>query len=233
MKRSSILKTKRGNIWPGLLIAIMMFLFAMVSEAMAQSPNLVNIGVSTKGNLITMHARLVGGMTDSIVEAIESGVPISFTYSIELRSNNTILADSLLSKNTVRHTVQYDSLKKVYRFSAKGKNVKRRLMTRHNSKYQKLMLTLEDIPIGTVNRLDPEETYYIRVKADLETDRFWFPFNYLFFFVPFSDFKTSWVESSPLSIDPDLVLSKEASTSLKNKKNDPEVPNHVIRSFNK
>ena len=233
MKRSSILKTKRGSTWPGLLIAIMMFFFALVSEAMAQSPNLVNIGVSTKGNLITMHARLVGGMTDSIVEAIESGVPISFTYSIELRSNNTILADSLLSKNTVRHTVQYDSLKKVYRFSAKGKNVKRRLMTRHNSKYQKLMLTLEDIPIGTVNRLDPEETYYIRVKADLETDRFWFPFNYLFFFVPFSDFKASWVESSPLSIDPDLVLSKEASTSLKNKKNDPEVPNHVIRSFNK
>ncbi len=204
----------------------------MESAVLAKDPALVNIGVSTRNNLVTMHARLVDGMDDSILEAIESGVPMTFTYSIELREASAILADRLVSSNTVSHTVRYDSLKKVYRFTAKGKNVRRKVATRNRERYQKLMLTLKDIPIGSINRLDPEATYYIRVKADLETDRLWFPFNYLFFFLPFNDFNTSWVESSPLSIDPDLAISQEASSRKPKGKDSRKNVKHVIRSFN-
>jgi len=78
--------------------------------------------------------------------------------------------------------------------------------------------------------LDPNEKYYVRVKADLETDRFWFPFNYIFFFVPFSEFETSWAQTSPLAIDPDLELSKEANGPIKKKRS---LSRDVIRSFNK
>ena len=94
------------------------------------------------------------------------------------------------------------------------------------------MLTLKDIPIAPLFRLNPDEKYYVRVKADLETDRFWFPFNYIFFFVPFSDFETSWAQTSPLSIDPDLELSKQAA-DMKSNKRKGKVTRDVIRSFNK
>ena len=94
------------------------------------------------------------------------------------------------------------------------------------------MLTLKDIPIAPLFRLNPDEKYYVRVKADLETDRFWFPFNYIFFFVPFSDFETSWAQTSPLSIDPDLELSKQAADK-KSRKRKGKVTRDVIRSFNK
>jgi hypothetical protein len=130
----------------------------------------------------------------------------------------------------VRHRVRFDSLKKTYRFSEFGKNIKRNIITREVSRYQKLMLTLEDIPVAPIYKLDPNEKYYVRVKADLETDRFWFPFNYIFFFVPFSEFETSWVQTSPLSIDPDLELSKQANSP---RKNEGTLSTDVIRSFNK
>ncbi len=182
-----------------------------------------------------MNARLVDGFTKSIQEAIESGVTMTFTYQIELRKENILLNDSLISSNTVQHTAKYDSLKKVYRFSAFGKGVKRKITTRNRENYQKLMLTLKNIPIASIRRLDPNEKYYIRVKADLETDRLWFPFNYLFFFLPFNDFNASWAESSPLSIDPHITLVGEEfdnDTQRQSRKESKGV-NSVIRSFNK
>ena len=94
------------------------------------------------------------------------------------------------------------------------------------------MLTLNNIPVSPLYRLDPKENYYIRVKADLETDRFWFPFNYIFFFVPFNDFQTSWAQTSPLSIDPGIELSKQASDN-DSRMGKGKVSRDVIRSFNK
>lgn len=230
MKRTIFSKNKRPDLISILVFAFFMLTLGLVSPVSAVSPDVVNIGVGTNGKYLVMNARLVDGFTEKILEAIENGVPMGFTFEIELRKDNTLWVDSLVSSNKVRHRVQFDSLKKIYRFSESGKNVKRKIITRKESRYQKLMLTLKDIPIAPIYKLDPNEKYYVRVKADLETDRFWFPFNYIFFFVPFNAFETSWAQTSPLSIDPDLELSKQAGGSNKKR---GAISRDVIRSFNK
>ncbi len=230
MKRTIFSKNKRPDLISILVFAFFMLTLGLVSPVSAVSPDVVNIGVGTNGKYLVMNARLVDGFTEKILEAIENGIPMGFTFEIELRKDNTLWVDSLVSSNKVRHRVQFDSLKKIYRFSESGKNVRRKIITRKESRYQKLMLTLKNIPIAPIYKLDPNEKYYVRVKADLETDRFWFPFNYIFFFVPFSAFETSWAQTSPLSIDPDLVLSKQASGSNKKRR---AISKDLIRSFNK
>ena len=230
MKHLIISKIKKIN--PASILSFFLLIAVPIPSAFADSPNIVNIGVATKGKYVVMNARLIDGFTEKITEAIESGVPMGFTFEIELRKENTAWVDSLVSSNTIRHKIQFDPLKKAYRFSEVGKDVRRKVITRKMSRYQKLMLTLKDIPIAPLFRLNPDEKYYVRVKADLETDRFWFPFNYIFFFVPFSDFETSWAQTSPLSIDPDLELSKQAADK-KSRKRKGKVTRDVIRSFNK
>ena len=216
-----------------LLIGVVVW-FAMTTVTWATSPSLVNIGVGTKGKIIVMNARLVDGFTHDIMDAIESGVPITFTFQVELRQENDLWNDTLISTNTVNHTVKYDSLKKVYRFSEFGKGVRRKISTRNRESYQRLMLTLNDIPIASIKRLASNEKYYVRVKANLKTDRLWFPFNYLFFFLPFNDFDASWTESSPLSINPDMALSRdEFSGGQRQSENESKEINNVVRSFNK
>ena len=224
--------SKIKQLSPAFILGFLLFVLNPSPSAFAESPNIVNIGVATKGNYVVMNARLIDGFTEKILEAIESGVPMGFTFKIELRKENTAWVDSLVSSNTIRHKIQFDPLKKAYRFSEVGKNVRRKVMTHKISRYQKLMLTLKDIPIAPIFRLNPDEKYYVRVKADLETDRFWFPFNYIFFFVPFSDFETSWAQTSPLSIDPELELSKQAADK-KSRTREGKVSRDVIRSFNK
>ena len=209
--------------------------FATTTVTWAISPSLVNIGVSTKGKIVVMNARLMDGFTSSISEAIESGVPMTFTFEIELRQENAMWNDTLVSSNTVKHTVKYDSLKKVYRFSELGKGVKRKIITRNKENYHKLMLTLKNIPIASTRSLDTNEKYYVRVKADLDADRLWFPFNHLLFFLPFNDFDAAWTESSPLSIDPDMSLVRGgfSGETQHQGKNDSKGINNVVRSFNK
>jgi len=212
-----------------LTASIGLCLWSLVSTAVASSPSVANIGVSTKGNYVIMDAVLTEGIEEKILEAIESGVPMTITFQIELRKQNSFWADPLVRGNKVSHTVQFDSLKKMYQFSEVGKNVKRKIVTREKDRYQKLMQTLTNIPVAPIYQLDPGEKYYIRVKADLEMDRFWFPFNYLFFFVPFNSYETSWSQTSPLTLD----LEKATSTEAFNKKSKKgRSLNHVIRSFN-
>jgi len=217
------------------LFMAIVFLFSMTSVSWAASPSLVNIGVGTDGRIVVINARLMNGITNSISQAVESGVPISFTFEIELRQQNPMWTDTLVSANVIKHTVKYDSLKKVYRFSENGKGVKRKVITRNKENYHKLMLTLNNIPIASSRRLDNNEKYYVRVKADLDTDRLWFPFNHLFFFLPFNDFEAAWAESSPLSISPDTANIKDSfrgDTQLQGK-NKTKGINNVVRSFNK
>lgn len=222
-------KKALGKICVSLAALIWLCLWVLVSTAFATGPSVANIGVATKGNYVIIDAILTDGIEGKILEAIESGVPMTITFQIELRKQNSFWADPLVRANEISHTVQFDSLKKVYRFSEVGKNVKRKIITRKKDRYQKLMQTLKDIPIAPIYQLDPGEKYYVRVKAEFEIDRFWFPFNYLFFFVPFNDYETSWSQTSPLTLD----LEQAASTEAFNKKSkEGRGLNHVIRSFN-
>ena len=215
-----------------IIVAILIFgTNPTITEA---SPSLVNIGVGTKGKIVVMNARLVDGFNESIMDAIESGIPISFTFLIELRQKNTLWNDNLVSSNTINHTIQYDSLKKVYRFSESGKSVKRKFITRNKENYKKLMLTLKNIPIASTRRLTSNEKYYIRIKANLETDHIWFPFNHLFSYLPFNNFEASWAESSPLSINPNMDFKKKKlrTRNPRNKIKQAQEINPVVRSFN-
>ena len=232
MNLLDISKNKGGKFGFRLIATVLVWGWFLVATAMAESPSVVNVSVGTTGNYVTMDAALLNGFTEEIREAVESGVPMTMTFNIELRKEVSLWADSLVRANTVSHTVQYDSLKKAYRFSEVGKNVKRSIITRKPHQYQKLMLSLKNIPLAPIYQLDPKEKYYVRVKADLEMDRFWFPFNYLLFFVPFNDFETSWAKTSPLTLDQDLVPSTEAFNA-KSKGGTAKGLNHVIRSFNK
>ncbi|QPJ65481.1 MAG: DUF4390 domain-containing protein [Candidatus Nitrohelix vancouverensis] len=236
MKLTTILnklRTQTASLRQAVLLSVCLAL-ALPQGAWAASPTLVNVGVAAKGNHITVSAVLTDSFPEEVLSAIESGVPMTFTFNIELRKDVALWADSLVGSNTVHHTVQYDSLKKVYRFTETGENITRKLMTRKRERYQKMMAMLDDIPLAPLYRLNPNDKYYIRVKADLHIDRFWFPFNYLLFFVPFNEMETTWARSSLLSLDPELEETQEAfnPASAKSNARPPGALKHVIKTFN-
>ena len=205
--------------------------YFLIVPALAE-PNISRVNLNTEKEVITLDAELIDAFNEKIKEAIESGVAMTFTYEVELLKNSSVFGDEVVSQNKVTHTVQYDTLKNIYQFSSQGKNVNRKVATKSMEKYQELMLTLKDIPISHVFKLDPEEKYYARVKAEMEAEGLWFPFNYLLFFVPFDEFETSWTQSTPLTLKMDPAFGVDSSM----KKSKPAIPAkgvaNGIRSFN-
>lgn len=233
--RRNIERAGRGNLKSRLVLAGFLLCSLLFIPPAFASPSIVNINVDSKEDMANLNAMLIDGFSESILKAIDSGIPMTFTYKIELREISPFWIDSLVSETTVRNTVHYDPLKDVYRFSSIGKNVQNKIITRDANLYQKLMVTLENIPLISLRNLDPDQKYYVRVKADLETDRFWFPFNHIFFFVPFNNVKASWAVSSPLAwqSNRERVMgpapSKGASLKRSGK---PKILDHVLRTFN-
>jgi hypothetical protein len=217
------------NILNRAVLALSLVIF-FTAEVFADVPALVNLQVESEGKYVTLNASLQDGLNNKILEAIDNGIPISIIYTVELRREKAIWADKLIRSNEIRHTIQYDSLKKTYRFSATGKNVKRKVITHKKGSYQKLMETLKNIPIVPIYSLAPDEKYYIRVKAVLETDDASFPSDYLLF-VPFNEFKTAWAESSPINVAQPPMEEAHQETDIKG--GPPGVLNDVIRSFDK
>jgi hypothetical protein len=203
------------NLSALIVLTILLLIGALNVEA---EPALVNIGVGTNRQIVVINARLVEGFTADIEEAVENGIPLTFIFEAELRQANSLWNDTLVSS-----------------FTETGKGVRRKITTRNKQKSQKMMLTLSNIPITSARRIVSNKKYYVRIKASLETDSFWFPFNELLFFLPFNNFNTAWAESSPLSIDPDLDFVKTGRINKKGRKNKVnfEGTNHVVRSFNK
>ena len=203
---------------------------SLAADASADAPALVNLEVASEGKYVTLNAKLQDGLNEKILEAIDNGIPISIVYTVELRREKAVWADKLIRSDEIKHTIQYDSLKKAYQFSAMGKNVKRKVITHKKDSYQKLMETLKNIPIVPIYSLAPDEKYYVRVKAVLETDDASFPSGYLLF-VPFNEFKTAWAQSSPINVE--LPPVEEAHRETDSEGGTPGVLNHVIRSFDK
>ncbi len=212
-------------------IALLSLLFAPVAWS---APVMKEVQLQAKDQLVTMNGTLDDALTKEMIEALHSGVPLTFTYDVRLLRKASLYPDELISKNKVTQTVSFDSLKKTYEFSSEGINIQRKVVTKKPELYQELLLSLKDIPLSSINTLDPGEQYYVRVKAEMETDDgLWFPFNLLFFFVPFNEFETSWAESAAIQVDPNQGFPLEANDKKKETSGlGTEHVNDGIRAFN-
>ncbi|MGV7220198.1 MAG: DUF4390 domain-containing protein [Nitrospinales bacterium] len=214
-------------------LSLVIIIFCLMSVGAQADPTMVNIGVQATEELLVIDGELVDAFSENMDEAIDSGVPMTLNYYVELRKKVVVFRDSIIGKNTIHSTVKFDSLKNIYKCSLSGKGVKRKVQTQSKNKCQQLIVTLKDIPLAPLFKLEPNEKYYVRIKAEMEADELMFPFNYLLFFVPFDGFETSWSESSLLAIESGLPLSLEASRGgQNNKKKDQRTRQDVIRSFN-
>jgi len=216
--------------FPGTVLATFIFVATAWS-----APVMKQVQLQASDQMVTMNGVLEDALNEKLIEALHSGVPLTFTFDVRLLRKAALFPDKMISQNQVTHTVSFDSLKKTYEFSSEGINIQRKVVTKKPELYKQLLLTLKDIPLSSINNMDPDEQYYVRVKAEMETDEgLWFPFNLLFFFVPFNEFKTSWAESETIQLDPNKGFPMEAS----DKKNESsglgtEQLNNGVRAFNK
>lgn len=128
--------------------------------------------------------------TEKMKEAIQSGIPTTFTFYINLHQKRW-WKDRKLASVEFRHTVQYHPIGKVYQIKL-GENPSS-LAASSLGEAEKLMSRVRDFKIQPSSPFELGTPGYFRIKAELDPVRLPLHLEYLFFFVSLWDFETDWV----------------------------------------
>jgi len=174
---------------------------SLSSNAEAASPYIGNLAVMNSKEGLMINATLINVFPRKLGEAIQSGVPLTLQYDIELKERRAFFPDENIVKRVIKKEVIFSSLEKEYRLSTILGNSKKTVIYKKLRKVRDDMIQLRNIHVIPSQYLKPNQEYYIRVKGRMSAKNFWFPFNYILFFVDFLNFETSWVESTTLVIN--------------------------------
>ena len=139
---------------------------------------------------LLVYARVTNCFTKEIEAAILAGVPTTFTFILELFQERSGWWDKKLIRTTLRHTIKYDNVKKLFHVSADGEKEATAFPDFESAK--RAMADLNGVPLVPLKALKKNANYYVRSKVKLDKVRLPLHLEYLFFFVSLWDFETDW-----------------------------------------
>jgi hypothetical protein len=180
------------SIIPGLVLLVFVWVLPAASPAHAQQEaRLSDIVVTNTAEHLIVYFTVEDCFTAEMLEAIESGLPTTFTFYIRLYERRDFWWDRQMTELEVRHTVRFDQLKKHYevtRSDGTGEVVN----VQDFDEVRRLMSEVAALPVVPLDRLQKGGRYQLQMMAEMDKIRLPLYLHYVFFFLSLWDFKTDW-----------------------------------------
>jgi len=147
--------------------------------------------INTSDHDLLVHFKVKDCFTPKMEEAILAGIPTTFTFLLELYRERDFWFDGRLVSGVTRHTVKYDTVKKIFYVTFSG-NGRGPLEFKDFEGAKRAMEEVRAAALAPLGMLIKEGRYYVRVKAKLDKVRLPLGMEYVFFFVSLWDFETDW-----------------------------------------
>ena len=171
------------------LLAVFMSLFATNVQAKNKA-EIVDVQVARERGNVEVSFRIQDCFTPKMEEAIKNGVATTFRIRVLLEKPGSFFRTQILDF-VLEHSIKYDRLKNEYR--VKLPELPDRLCVTHDfEEAKRLMATVSELPILPLWRLDKENTYTLRLKAELSKVQLPAFLRYILFFVSLWDFESDW-----------------------------------------
>jgi hypothetical protein len=175
----------------GIWFAFLLVLSMMPGIAGAQEARLKNITISSTEEKLLVSMEIEGAFTQDVMEAILKGVPADFSFLVKLDRSRSWWANEELADIEATHTIKYDNLKKEFSVFRSWID-KKPILTQSLAEAQALMTQIERLTIIDINRMQKNQQYELRAKAELSKMTLPFYLHYVFYFVSLWDFETDW-----------------------------------------
>jgi hypothetical protein len=104
---------------------------------------------------------------DESREVVKSGVPLTFTYLVELRRPSAIWWDRTVGTSTVAAAVKFDNLTNIYQVTKQQDGrVTWSKATPKEDEMRTWVTGFDGVPIQVSEALEPNADYYVRVRLD-------------------------------------------------------------------
>ena len=175
-----------------LLLILFSYVFVpLVSAGQQKDPDLKDIIITTSKSHLILFATVENGFTSEMLAGIRNGLPVTFTFHIELDKIRSAWFDSTLVETAVTHKLKYDSIKQKYSITFSEKNGQT-VTTRSLKEAKQLMAELSGFPIIARTKLIADAPYALKIKATLAETTLPLGIHYILPFTSLWDFETDW-----------------------------------------
>jgi hypothetical protein len=172
--------------------AVLLLLILSVSVAAeARQAAIDEIVVANSDRHALLYAKVVNGFTPEMETALQNGMPVTFSFSVELYKSRKPWPDQRIAILNFDHTLSYDNLKEEYRIELQEKSGKT-LAAHSLAEALKLMTEINGLQVIPLAGLDPGDDYLLKIKAKLARKTLPLDVQTLIPFWGLRDFKTAW-----------------------------------------
>jgi hypothetical protein len=132
-----------------------------------EAPEIKDIIVTTSDVDLLLFATVKNGFTQEMITGVKSGIPIIFTYQMELVKTSSKWVDTTLVESVVTHTLTFDETKQQYKITFSDQNGKV-MTTRVIEEAKQLMAELNGVKVIALSQLIPDAPYAIHFKVTLK-----------------------------------------------------------------
>jgi hypothetical protein len=164
--------------------------FALPTAIAKNMAEIVDVEIGQNAETLKVSFYVKDCFTPSMEEAIKSGVATTFRILTVLEKPGMLFQTQMLDV-VLEHTIKYDYLKNEYKVQL-PENPDTTLVTKSFDEAKRWMSTVEDLPLIPLWRLQKDQAYRLRIKAELSKVELPLFLRYIFFFVSLWDFETDW-----------------------------------------
>jgi hypothetical protein len=140
----------------------------------ASSPGLVVTPIWRDGQVLVSFD-LRDGFTDEVRDTIQSGLPTTFSYEIDVRRGTTIWFTRSLASMTMTASVHFDNLTRRYQLSrAVDGRVDETRQTEDPQTMRRWLTHVEQVPVLMTSALEANGEYAVRVRVHKSPRNAWF-----------------------------------------------------------
>jgi len=175
---------------------VLIFLFVIIglagfsTHAQAIEPEVKDILITNDIENVLLYARLVNGFKPDMELAVLAGIPATFTMQLDVYQERSFTWDKKIFSQEIKRSIKYDNLKKT--FSVFSSNKKEPVIFTEFESAQKAMADFNGIIAAPLSSLTKGKNYYVMIKVKMDKVRLPLHMEYVFLFVSYWDFETSW-----------------------------------------
>lgn len=174
-----------------LLTIIILIATQWAVPAQAEQAYLSDIVITNVEDHLLVYFTVKECFTPEMNSAIESGIETSFTFFVKLYEKIDLSIDNKVTDLEVKHSIKFDSLKKVYevRLSERENKV---ITVKDFEEAKKLMSEVIALKVTPLSNLREGADYQLQMMAELDKITLPFYLHYVLFFLSLWDFETDW-----------------------------------------
>lgn len=147
--------------------------FVLIAAVRAQAPEVSVTPIARDGQVLVSFD-LTDAFSSDVRDAIQSGLPTTFSYDVDLRRGSALF-DRTVASVTVEASVRFDNLTRRYQVSRRvDGRVEDARPTEDQEAVRRWLTHFEQVPLSATSALETNGEYYIRVRAHTRPRNTWF-----------------------------------------------------------